>query len=121
MAQNARLDYAAGTATSPGAARPADVPRDFLNALLAAITEMAVLSPRRQADVAVAVRRASLTATPDTLARAVEMLYAEGCIERPLHLSDGGILASVTMRGIEFLSSTPHRHVVERMSATGGR
>ena len=119
MAQNARLAHADGT--TPPAGRPGEVSREFLDALLAAITEMAVLSPRRQADVVVAIRRAGLAAPSEMLARAVDTLYAEGCIERPLHLSDGGILASVTMRGIEFLASTSHRHVVERMSADGGR
>jgi len=33
---------------------------DFVDALLAALTQIAALSPRRQADVAVAMRRAGL-------------------------------------------------------------
>ncbi len=117
MAQDVRYFSAKDTAPSTGAASVdgEGISRDFVNSLLAALTEMAVLSPRRQADVAVASRRAGLAASPDLLARAVDVLYREGCIERPLHLSDGGILASVTMRGIEFLSSTSHRHVIARM------
>jgi hypothetical protein len=95
------------------------VPQDFTNALLAALAEMAVLSPRRQADVAVASLRAGLNASPDLLSRAVDILYREGCIEQPLHLSDGGILASVTMRGIEVLSNSSHRHVIARMAEYG--
>lgn len=102
-------------AIPPTPTETGEVSREFVDALLAALTEMAVLSPRRQADVAVASRRAGLSASRDVLAKAVDTLYREGCIERPLHLSDGGILASVTMRGIEFLSSTSHRHVIRRM------
>jgi hypothetical protein len=101
--------------TAAGATGAGDVSPDFVHALLAALTEMAVLSPRRQADVAVASLRAGLAASPELLARAVDILYREGCIERPLHLSDGGILASVTMRGIEVLSTSGHRHVVARL------
>jgi len=95
--------------------------RDFLDALLAALTEMAVLSPRRQADVAVAIRRAGLSATQEVLAAALAQLRDEGCIEAPLVLSDGGILISVTMRGIETLASTAHSHVVTRMMHQGMR
>lgn len=120
MTQDMRQDYATDTA-APLLPEVPPVPRDFINALLAAVTEMAVLSPRRQADVAVAVRRASLVATAETLRRAVDTLCEEGCIERPLHLSDGGILVSVTMRGIETLSTTAHRDVVTRMLPPGMR
>jgi hypothetical protein len=120
MTQDMRQDYAPETAVQP-AVEPGAVNRDFLNALLAAVTEMAVLSPRRQADVAVAIRRAGLEANTDTMRRAVDMLSEEGCIERPLHLSDGGILVSVTMRGIEILATTSHRDVVTRMLPPGMR
>ena len=89
-----------------------ETPRDFVDALLAALTGMAVLSPRRQADVAVAVRRAGLAANPKTIASAIAQLIEEGCISHPLYLSDGGILVSVTMRGIEFLATTSHHHVI---------
>lgn len=128
MTQDMRQDYAPDTAAPPPAqhaVQPATAPdtvsRDFLNALLAAVTEMAVLSPRRQADVAVAIRRAGLAATPAAMRQAVDTLSEEGCIERPLHLSDGGILVSVTMRGIEVLSSTTHRDIVTRMLPPGMR
>lgn len=91
----------------------AAVPRDFADAVLAAITEMAGLSPRRQADVAVAMRRAGLSAAPALVAAAVAQLHQEGCIDRPLQLSDGGVLVSVTSRAIEILATTSHRHVLQ--------
>ncbi len=93
--------------------------QDFLDALLAALTQMAVLSPRRQADLVVAMRRAGLAASVELARVALERLRREGSVEPPLHLSDGGILVSVTTRGIERLASTAHRHVVVAMLAPG--
>lgn len=102
------------TRQGPATAVPA---QDFHDALLAALTQMAALSPRRQADVAVAMRRAALATPADGVAPALDRLRADGCIEQPLHLSDGGILVSVTMRGIERLAATSHRHVVAALMA----
>jgi hypothetical protein len=96
---------------------PAATAQDFVDALLAALTQMAALSPRRQADVAVAMRRDGLSCTADEVAAALDWLVREGCIDRPLHLSDGGILVSVTARGIERLAMTSHRHVVAGLMA----
>jgi len=48
---------------------------------------------------------------------ALDHLRREGCIENPLQLSDGGILVSVTARGIERLAATAHRHVVADLMA----
>ena len=96
---------------------PAMPTADFIDALLAALTQMAALSPRRQADVAVAMRRSGLTCPPDGVAAALDRLRHEGCIEKPLHLSDGGILVSVTARGIERLAASTHRHVVAGLMA----
>ena len=93
--------------------------RDRADAVLAALIEMAALSMRRQADVTVAVRRAGLAFTPDTTAAALEQLSRDGCIGPPLHLSDGGILVSVTVRGIEHLATTAHRHVAARLMSRG--
>jgi hypothetical protein len=99
-------------------ARPAAAPTlDFLDALLAALTQMAALSPRRQADVAVAMRRAGLGCAVADVMAALDHLRREGCIENPLQLSDGGILVSVTARGIERLAATAHRHVVAQLVA----
>jgi len=93
--------------------------RDFLDALLAALTQMAILSPRRQADVVVAMRRAGLAASHELVRAALDRLHREGSVERELLLSDGGILVAVTARGIEHLSNTTHRHVVTAMMAPG--
>ncbi len=111
----------ADTAGSGDLAHGARASRDFAHALLAALTEMAVLSPRRQADVTVAIRRAGLSASADAISRAIDQLRQDGCVEPPLVLSDGGILISVTMRGIETLSNTAHRHVVTRLMREGRR
>lgn len=91
--------------------------QDFMDALLAALTRMAALSPRRQADVAVAMRRAGLGCAATEVMAALDHLRRDGCIENPLQLSDGGILVSVTARGIERLAATAHRHVVAELMA----
>lgn len=102
----------------PGMDQAPAVPTpDFMNALLAALTQMAALSPRRQADVAVAMRRAGLGCAVSEVMAALDHLRREGCIENPLQLSDGGILVSVTARGIERLAATAHRHVVAQLVA----
>ena len=93
--------------------------QDRADALLAALIEMAALSMRRQADVTVAVRRAGLAFTPVTLGAALERLGRDGCIGPPLYLSDGGILVSVTVLGIEHLATTAHRHVAARLMSRG--
>jgi hypothetical protein len=100
----------------PEASRPR-VSTDFADALLAALTEMAALSPRRQADVAVAMRRAGLSADAEAVEAGLAALLRDGCIEPPLALSDGGILAAVTVRGVEYLATTSHRHAAAGMIA----
>jgi hypothetical protein len=86
--------------------------RDFDDALLAALAGMAVRSHRRQADLDVAVRRAGLIAGPDRLRVALRRLLEDGCVERVVPLADGGVLVSVTGRGIERISHTARRYVV---------
>ncbi len=95
------------------------VAKDFADALLAAVAQMAALSPRRQADVSVAMRRAGLTAPPETVGTTLDQLLRDGCVELPLRLSDGGILVSLTMRGIEHLATTSYRHAVAGLMAGG--
>jgi hypothetical protein len=90
----------------------ADTSRDFEDALLAALAGMAVHSHRRQADVFVAVRRAGLLAGPDRVRTSLRHLQLEGCLERLVPLSDGGVLVSLTGRGIERISQSTRRHVV---------
>lgn len=93
--------------------------KDRTDALLAALTQMAALSPRRQADVAVAARRSGLSVGADAMEAALDQLRSEGCIEPPLRLSDGGILVSVTVRGIEYLATTAYRHVAITLMSRG--
>ena len=93
--------------------------QDRADALLAALIEMAALSLRRQADVTVAARRAGLAFTRVALGAALERLGRDGCIGPPLYLSDGGILVSVTVRGIEHLATTAHRHIAARLMSRG--
>ena len=87
--------------------------RDFADALLAALAGMAMRSRRRQADLDIAVRRAGLAANPAQLAAALQALAEDGCIEGMVPLADGGMLLSVTARGIERLSETSWRYSVE--------
>lgn len=91
--------------------------QEFLDALLAALAQMAALSPRRQADVAVAMRRAGLAGSRAMVLDALGELRGAGCVDQVLHLSDDGILVSVTMRGIERLAATSHRYAVAGMMA----
>lgn len=93
-------------------AHPIGTPRDLDDALLAALAAMAVRSQRRQADLVVAVRRAGLTARPEVLHAALARLHADGSVDGVLQLADGGVLVSVTLRGIDRLSHTARRHVV---------
>ncbi len=86
---------------------------DFLEALLAALTDMAVRSPRRQADLAVALRRSGIEAPAPTMRQALAALEADGCIEHLVPLADGGLLMQVTAHGIERLSQTSRRHVLD--------
>ena len=104
----------------PSAGAADESAQDFLEDLLAALAQMATLSPRRQADVAVAMRRARLRATPEAIHTALDELLREGCLERPLHLSDGGIPVAVTARGIERLATTVHRHIVAALITPRG-
>lgn len=93
--------------------------KDRTDALLAALTQMAALSMRRQADVAVAMRRAGLTLSAEMMATALEQLRRDGCIAPPLTLSDGGILVSVTVRGIEYLATTAYRSAAVVLMSRG--
>lgn len=101
------------TARPPAAepAREAARP-DLIEALLAALTDMAVRSPRRQADLAVALRRSGLRAPPAALRDALEALEDDGCIEQLVPLADGGLLMRITAHGIERLAQTSRRDVL---------
>lgn len=113
------VTHAQSTMDHDAAAMPAASAQAVSDALLAALTEMAALSPRRQADVAVAMRRAALAIAPEVVSATLDQLSRDGCIERPLSLSDGGVLVSVTVRGIEHLTTTTHRHVTASLTRRG--
>lgn len=94
----------------PAAERPT---ADLVEALLAALTAMAVRSPRRQADLAVALRRSGIEAAASSIRQALESLEADGCIEQLVPLTDGGLLMQVTAHGIDRLSQTSRRYVLD--------
>jgi hypothetical protein len=66
-------------------------------ALYRALHAMAVKSPRFQADVQAAMRRAGLSAQPARLAAALQRLEVAGQISNQIPLSDGGILVTVAI------------------------
>jgi len=94
------------------ASEPVASSREVEDALLAALASMAVRSHRRQADLGVATRRAALSMGADKLQLALLRLQEDGCIDSIVPLTDGGVLLSVTSRGIERLSLTSRRYVV---------
>jgi hypothetical protein len=79
----------------------------FSARLLGALAAMAVRSKRRQADLAAALSRSGLQATAEMLTAALHHLEQQGCIEDLVPLYDGGVLMSVTTRGIEHLNTAP--------------
>jgi hypothetical protein len=87
--------------------------RDFEDALLAALAGMAARSHRRQADLFVAVRRSGLSAGPAEVRAALHHLQQDGCVDRVVPLEDGGILLSITVRGVERLSQSSLRHLAD--------
>lgn len=116
------IDMSRSSLTPPRGDMPSDPARaervgrvetDFVDALLAALTEMAVRSPRRQADLGVALRRSGIEASQDVVAAALDVLEEDGCVENMVQLADGGVLLSVTAHGIEHLSQTSRRYVLD--------
>jgi hypothetical protein len=79
----------------------------FAITLLVALAAMAVRSKRRQADLAAALRRSGITSDAQHLSAALRHLEGIGCIEHLVPLYDGGVLMSVTSRGIEQLNGFP--------------
>ncbi len=79
----------------------------FATKLLGALAAMAVRSKRRQADLAAALRRSGMVADQHSLSVALRHLEAIGCIEDLVPLYGGGVLMSVTSRGIEQLNNFP--------------
>lgn len=79
----------------------------YADQLLTALASMAVRSKRRMADLSAALCRSGLSCDAETVTDALCKLQAAGCIEHLVPLYDGGVLMSVTSRGIEHLSSAP--------------
>lgn len=92
---------AAAVAAPDEPTRAAD-PRLRLS-LLKALAAMAIRSKRRQADLAVALRRSGITQPREGIAAALIDLLDNGLIDDLILLSDGGLLLSVTSLGIERL------------------
>jgi hypothetical protein len=79
----------------------------FADKLLTALVNMAVRSKRRQADLCAAMCRSGLQADQAQMTDALRELEAEGLIEHIVPLYDGGVLLSVTSRGIEKRGNGP--------------
>jgi hypothetical protein len=86
---------------------PAEDGKSFTDRLLQALAAMAVRSKRRQADLSAALARANLDTDPHRVTEALRQLERSGCIEHLVPLYDGGVLMSVTSRGVECLSAAP--------------
>jgi hypothetical protein len=80
---------------------------DFTALLLHALLEMAGRSKRRQADLTAALHGAGLPADPPRVRAALRILRRQGCIEKLVPLSDGGLLLSVTPRAMDRLGPAP--------------
>ena len=86
---------------------PAEDSKSFTDRLLQALATMAVRSKRRQADLSAALARANLDTDPHRVTEALRQLEKSGSIEHLVPLYDGGVLMSVTSRGVESLSAAP--------------
>jgi len=100
-------DRVADDDTPGGSEAAEDDHAAFVTQLLCALAAMAVRSKRRQADLSAALKRSGLQATAQGVMSALRQLEQQGCIEDLVPLYDGGVLMSVTSRGIEHLSAGP--------------
>ena len=89
----------------------------FDSRLLRALATMAVRSKRRQADLTAALCRGGLTAESDAIAPALRALELAGFVENLVPLYDGGMLMSVTSRGIEQLNTIPRWAKIGELSS----
>jgi hypothetical protein len=85
----------------------------FADELLQALAAMAMRSKRRQADLCAALCRAGLDTDPRRVTDALRQLERSGCIEHLVPLYDGGVLMSVTSRGIEKLNAGPRWNMLD--------
>jgi hypothetical protein len=77
----------------------------FMLQVLAAVAEMALRSKRRQADLDAALHYAGVVAGRTRRLAALERLRLQGCVEKVVELCDGGVLLSVTARGLDRLGA----------------
>jgi hypothetical protein len=70
-------------------------------ALLRGLVTMALISKRRQADLAAAMLRTGIKARPEQVEAAIAHLRNEGLIDTLVPMYDGGLLVSVTSYGME--------------------
>ncbi len=77
--------------------------------VLAALTNMALRSKRRQADFDASLRHAGLEVGYAGRRAALDRLRMQGCIDNVVELSDGGVLLSVTAAGLDRLGGVRMR------------
>jgi hypothetical protein len=77
----------------------------FVRDVLVAVTDMALRSKRRQADLDAALMCAGVTAGRHLRLAALERLREQGSVDKVVELSDGGVLLSVTALGLDRLGS----------------
>ncbi len=94
------------------AAEAADMPAvtaELMLDVLAALTNMALRSKRRQADLDASLRHAGLTIGYTARMAALDLLRMQGCVDNVVELNDGGVLLSVTAAGLERLGGVRPR------------
>jgi len=96
-----RAEADAGPADDEGGGLPA-LTEGFVHDVLAT---MALRSKRRQADLDAALWCAGVAAGRDRRLAAMERLREQGCVDKVVVLSDGGVLLSVTALGLDRLGS----------------
>jgi len=94
-------DRAAGEAE----VRPPALTEAFVHDVLVAVADMALRSKRRQADLDAALWSAGMTAVRGQRLAALERLREQGCVDKVVELSDGGVLLSVTAHGLDRLGN----------------
>jgi hypothetical protein len=103
-----------------GEVGPADYSADDLcDTLLAALVVLASKSKRRQADLSAALRRMNLPVTVDQVMSALRKLRDEGCVQQWVPLYDGGMLVSVTNRGMDQTGRIGSWRFLEQIHAVG--
>jgi hypothetical protein len=80
----------------------------FVHDVLVAVADMALRSKRRQADLDAALWSAGMTGAHDRRLAALERLREQGCVDKVVELSDGGVLLSVTALGLDRLGGPNH-------------